>query len=75
MDDDVGMAVRAGVFGVEVERREGERHGGEESVVGHAEGPSPMVLEAPAGVEVLEGLALRDEGELSEVGVAHGAGP
>src|SRR5207249_563082 len=43
MDDDVGVAVRAGVFGVEVERREGERHGGEESVVGHAEGPSPMV--------------------------------
>ena len=73
MDDDVRMAVGARVLGVEVERREGERRRREDAVVARAERPSPVMLEDLARVEVLERVPLRDEREIPEVGIGHGA--
>ena len=71
VDDDGVVAVGARVLGVEVERREPHRGGGEQRVVRFAEGAAPVVLEGAAFLEVLVAVALLLEGEGGEVWIGH----
>src|SRR5208282_5842484 len=75
IDDHIRMAVRARIFGIEVERAMGERNGGEERVIAGVERAPPMMLEDLALTEVLELVALRDELELAEIGIGHAPPP
>jgi len=68
------VAVRTRILRVEIEGDEAQRDGREQRVVPLVERPAPVVLEGLALVEVLEGVALRDERERGEVGVRHGVG-
>ena len=76
VDDDVRVAVGAGVLGVEVEGVVGEGGRREERVVAFVQGAAPVVLEGAAGLEVLEGVAVGDQcGTASGRNRSSGNGP
>ena len=57
------MTFGARIFGVEVERVVGEGDCREERVVARGQRAAPVVLEAVAGVELLEGVSIAAENE------------
>src|SRR5580692_2534214 len=59
IDDDAGMAVRAGVGGVEIVRIEVQGQRREKGALRFRDGAAPMVLEDPPGLEILVAVALR----------------
>ena len=61
VDDDAGMAVRAGIVGVEVVRVEMQRQRREEGALRLGDGAAPMVLEHAPGLEVLIAVPFRDQ--------------
>ena len=67
IDDYIGMAVRARILGVEVERIVREGRGGEERIVARVDGASPMMLEDLPLLEILEGVAFQHQLELTEI--------
>src|SRR5258707_2740920 len=59
--DDAGMAVRAGVGGVEVMRIEMQRQRREEGALRFGDGAAPMVPEDAPRLEILVAVALRHQ--------------
>src|SRR5260370_23895391 len=61
IDDDAGMAVCAGVGGIEIMRIEMQGQRREEGALRFRDSAAPMVLEDPPGLEILVAVALRHQ--------------